>query len=50
MSPAALPLVRIPVGIVVGRSKADSPWTDFCLARCRRAPGRAGHEVLDGAP
>ena len=29
MSPAALPLVRIPVGIVVGRSKADSPWTDF---------------------
>ena len=29
MSPAALPLVRIPVGIVVGRYKADSPWTDF---------------------
>ncbi|MGX1320093.1 hypothetical protein AB7M17_003546 [Bradyrhizobium sp. USDA 377] len=29
MSPAALPLVRIPVGIVVERHKADSPWTDF---------------------
>ena len=29
MSPAALPLVRIPVGIVVERRKADSPWTDF---------------------
>jgi Protein of unknown function (DUF3305) len=29
MSPAALPLVRIPVGIVVERHRADSPWTDF---------------------
>ncbi|WFU26928.1 DUF3305 domain-containing protein [Bradyrhizobium sp. CB1717] len=29
MSPAALPLVRIPVGIVVERHKADSPWADF---------------------
>jgi hypothetical protein len=26
---AALPLVRIPVGIVVERRKADSPWADF---------------------
>lgn len=29
MSPLALPLVRIPVGIVVERRKADSPWVDF---------------------
>ncbi len=29
MSRAALPLVRIPVGIVVERRKADSPWADF---------------------
>lgn len=26
---AALPLLRIPVGIVVERRKADSPWVDF---------------------
>jgi hypothetical protein len=29
MSLAALPLLRIPVGVVVERRKADSPWTDF---------------------
>ncbi|MFQ3458480.1 DUF3305 domain-containing protein [Bradyrhizobium sp. UFLA01-814] len=29
MSPAALPLVRVPVGVVVERHQADSPWTDF---------------------
>ncbi|MGY4625540.1 DUF3305 domain-containing protein [Bradyrhizobium sp. USDA 4486] len=29
MSPAALPIVCIPVGIVVERYRADSPWTDF---------------------
>jgi Protein of unknown function (DUF3305) len=29
MSPAALPLLRIPVGVVVERRKAASPWTDF---------------------
>ena len=29
MSPAAVPLLRIPVGVVVERRKADSPWTDF---------------------
>jgi hypothetical protein len=29
MSPAALPLLRMPVGIVVERRKADSPWADF---------------------
>jgi Protein of unknown function (DUF3305) len=29
VSPAALPLLRIPVGVVVERRRADSPWTDF---------------------
>ncbi|GLR83637.1 DUF3305 domain-containing protein [Bradyrhizobium iriomotense] len=29
MSPAALPLLRISVGVVVERRKADSPWGDF---------------------
>jgi len=29
VSPGALPLLRIPVGVVVERRKADSPWIDF---------------------
>lgn len=29
MSPAALPLLRIPVGVVVERRRAESPWIDF---------------------
>ncbi len=29
MSPAALPLLRITVGVVVERCKAESPWIDF---------------------
>jgi hypothetical protein len=29
MSPAVSPLLRIPVGVVVERRKADSPWIDF---------------------
>jgi hypothetical protein len=29
LSPAAVPLLLIPVGVVVERSKADSPWIDF---------------------
>jgi hypothetical protein len=29
VSPAALPLLRIRVGVVVERRKTDSPWTDF---------------------
>jgi hypothetical protein len=29
LSPAALPTLRIPVGVVVERRKADSPWIDF---------------------
>ena len=29
MSPAAVPLLRIAVGVVVERRKTDSPWVDF---------------------
>jgi Protein of unknown function (DUF3305) len=29
VSPAAQPLLRIPVGVVVERRKSDSPWIDF---------------------
>ncbi|OKO76256.1 MULTISPECIES: DUF3305 domain-containing protein [Bradyrhizobium] len=29
MSSAALPLLRIPLGVVVERASAESPWTDF---------------------
>ena len=29
MSPGALPLLRIPVGVVVERRKSASPWIDF---------------------
>ena len=29
MSPAATPLLRIPVGVVVERRRAESPWVDF---------------------
>ncbi|HLZ06105.1 MAG TPA: DUF3305 domain-containing protein [Bradyrhizobium sp.] len=29
MSSGVLPLLRIPVGVVVERRKADSPWIDF---------------------
>jgi len=29
VSPAALPLLRIPVGVIVERRKAESPWIDF---------------------
>jgi hypothetical protein len=29
MSPAALPLLCIPVGVVVERRRAESPWIDF---------------------
>jgi Protein of unknown function (DUF3305) len=29
LSPAAVPLLRIPVGVVVERRKTDSPWIDF---------------------
>lgn len=32
MSPAATPLARIPVGVVVARHKAASPWIDFTWA------------------
>lgn len=29
MSPVAAPLLRVPVGVVVERRRAASPWTDF---------------------
>jgi hypothetical protein len=29
VSPGVLPLLRIPVGVVVERQRADSPWIDF---------------------
>jgi Protein of unknown function (DUF3305) len=29
VSPTVLPLLRIPVGVVVERRRADSPWIDF---------------------
>jgi hypothetical protein len=29
LTPAAIPLLRIPVGVVVERCKAESPWIDF---------------------
>jgi len=32
LSPAAVPLVCIPIGVVVERRKADSPWIDFTCA------------------
>jgi len=32
MSPAATPLMRIPVGVVVARHKAASQWTDYTWA------------------
>jgi hypothetical protein len=41
MSPAATPLVRIPVGVVVARRKAASQWIDFTWAPVA---------VLDGVP
>ena len=41
MSPAATPLLRIPVGVVVARRKAASEWIDFTWAPVA---------VLHGAP
>lgn len=41
MSPAATPVVRIPVGVVVARRKAASQWIDFTWAPVA---------VLHGAP
>jgi hypothetical protein len=29
VSPGVLPLLRVPVGVVVERRRADSPWVDF---------------------
>jgi len=45
MSPAATPLVRIPVGVVVARHKAASQWIDFTWA-----PVSVLHGVPDTEP
>ena len=39
MSPAATPLLRIPVGVVVERCKTDSPWGDFIWRGVGVLPG-----------
>ena len=40
---------RIPVGVVVERHKASSPWIDFIWRAGRRARRRARRGALDGA-
>src|SRR6266536_1364776 len=45
MSPAATPLLRIPVGVVVARRKAASQWIDFTWA-----PIAVLHGVPEAAP
>ncbi len=44
MSPAALPLLRIPVGVVVERRKADSAWADFIWRAVGVLPGEPDME------
>ena len=39
MSPVAQPLLRIPVGVVVERRKADSPWIDVVWRGVGVLPG-----------
>lgn len=39
MSPAAVPLLRIPVGVVIERRKADSPWIEFVWRGVGVLPG-----------
>jgi hypothetical protein len=45
LSPAAAPLVRIPVGVVVERRKASSQWTEFIWR-----PVEVLHGEPDAAP
>jgi hypothetical protein len=45
MSPAATPIVRIPVGVVMARRKAASQWIDFTWA-----PVAVLHGVPEAAP
>ena len=45
MSPAATPMVRIPVGVVVARHKAASQWIDYTWA-----PLAVLHGVPDTQP
>ncbi|HEV2157710.1 DUF3305 domain-containing protein [Bradyrhizobium sp.] len=42
MNPAALPLLRFPVGIVVERHKAGSAWTDFVWRAVAVLPDEPG--------
>ncbi|MGY8709439.1 DUF3305 domain-containing protein [Bradyrhizobium sp. 18BD] len=42
MNPAALPLLRFPVGIVVERRNAGSPWTDFVWRAVAVLPDELG--------
>jgi Protein of unknown function (DUF3305) len=39
LSPAAVPLLRIPVGVVIERRKADSPWIEFVWRGVGVLPG-----------
>lgn len=39
MSPVATPLVSLPVGVVIERRKADSPWIDFVWRPVGVLPG-----------
>lgn len=42
---AALPILRIPVGIVVERRKADSPWVDFIWRSTAALPDKPDTEA-----
>ena len=45
MSPAAAPLLSIPVGVVVERRKAESEWTDFIWRAVGVLPGEPEMEA-----
>lgn len=45
MSPAAVPLLSIPVGVVVERRKAASQWTDFIWRAVGVLPGEPDMEA-----
>ena len=49
LSPAASPLVRIPVGVVIERRKAASAWTDFIWRAVGVLPGAPDIAALDDA-
>ncbi len=49
LSPAAVPLLRIPVGVVVERRKADSPWIDFVWRGVGVLPDEPEMNAVDGS-